>query len=123
MSAKDQISSGLMKGILEMLPTDYDPQNPVSQFLCDVVDNVLSKNTLANIIKAQAVKQANEDPNGVLERLVTVYNDRILVGFHNNIGDFVRELNEAEDAETGEEGFDRREIVKEINGDEDVKSP
>jgi hypothetical protein len=97
MSAKDTITSGVMKGLLEMLPTEYEPQNPVSQFLCDEIDKILDDSKLRDIIKTQLANKANDDPNSVLERLVTVYNDRVLVSFHNDIGDFVKGLNEADD--------------------------
>ncbi len=92
MSAKDSLTSGVMKGLLEMLPTEYEPQNPVSQFLCDEIDKVLDDGKLRDIIKTQLANRANDDPNSVLEQLVAVYNDQVLVSFHNDIGDFVNDL-------------------------------
>lgn len=96
MSAKDQIASGMIKAIMETLPTEYEIQNPVSQFFCDVIDKVLEDSKLVNVIKAQAVKRSNDDPNGVLKQLVTLHNDGVLIRFHNDIEEFVKELTEAE---------------------------
>lgn len=96
MSAKDQIASGMIKAIMETLPTEYEIQNPVSQFLCDGIDKVLEDSKLVNVIKAQAVKRSNDDPNGVLQQLVTLHNDGVLIRFHNDIEEFVKELTEAE---------------------------
>jgi len=117
MSIKDSITSGVMQSLLEVLPTEYETQNPVSQFLCDQIDAFLEDSKLRDIIKSQIANKANSDPNGVLERLVMVYNDQVLVTLHTDIGAFVRGLNESED------GFDRREIPEDANGDEDAKSP
>jgi len=103
MSTKDHIASGMIESVLKMLPTEYEIQNPVSQFLCDAIDKVLADSKLTNIIKAQAVQKANADPNGVLDQLVAVYNDRVLIGFHIDIGDFVKELNDNETESVTEE--------------------
>ena len=96
MSAKDKISGSMMSALMQVLPDSYEILNPVSQFLCDEIDKVFEDTKLSRIIKAQAVNKANSDPNGVLASLVTAYNDGVLVGFHRDIGDFVRSLNEAE---------------------------
>lgn len=110
MSAKDQMASGMMQAILKTLPTEYEIQNPVSQFLCDAIDKVLVESSLVDTIKAQAVKRSNNDPNGVLQQLVTLHNDGVLIRFHNDIEEFVKGLNEAEAIEGAVE-----DVVKEIN--------
>ena len=96
MSAKDMMASGMIKAVVETLPTEYEIQNPVSQFLCDSIDKVLEDSKLVNVIKAQVVKRSNDDPNGVLQQLVTLHNDGVLIRFHNDIETFIEGLNEAE---------------------------
>lgn len=96
MSVRDSIAAGMMEGVIKMLPTDYEIQNSVSQFICDQIDKILEESPLSNVIKAQIAGKANDDPNDVLEHLIALHNSGAIVGFHNDIGDFVRELNEAE---------------------------
>jgi hypothetical protein len=98
MSAKDQIAGGMIGTVLKMMPTEYEIKNPVAQFLCDEIDKVLDETEFVTVIKAQLANKANADPNGVLKSLVTVYNDKVLVTFHNDIEEFVNSLNEAESA-------------------------
>lgn len=104
MSVKDQISGGMIEGIMKMLPTTCEIDNPVSQFVCDELDKILEDTEVSRVIKSQLSQKANNDPNGVLNALVTLYNDRTLETMHNNIGEFVKSLNES--APTEEPGID-----------------
>lgn len=128
MSAKDQVTRAAFEMIFKTLPTDYEIQNPVSQFLSDSLDMFLEDSEMRTLMRVQLVTKANDDPNGVLTRLVDLHNDHALEEFHNGIGELVKDLSEAEDV-----SFDRREVVvdrrevveevlKEVNGDGDVES-
>lgn len=94
MSIKDQISGGMLEAIFKTLPTTCEVENPVSQFLCDELDKILEDTDFSRVVKSQLANKANNDPDGVLTALETVYNDRILETLHNNIGEFLKGLNE-----------------------------
>ena len=81
----DMMMGQMMKMIGSILPKPQPPANPVAQFLVDEIDKLYPGNEIADMIKTVIVDAANTDPDAVMH---------VLVGFHNDIREFVNGLQE-----------------------------
>ena len=77
--------SQMMKMVGSVLPAAQPPANPVAQFLVDELDKLYPGNEIADMLKTVIVDAANTDPDAIMA---------VLIGFHNDIGEFAQSLQE-----------------------------
>lgn len=85
---KDMMLGQMMGMFGSMLPKAKPPANPVAQFLSDEIAKMYpEKNEIVGMIEGVVVGMGNDDPNGTM---------RVLVSLHNDIGELVNTLQEAD---------------------------
>jgi len=78
----------IMKLVSSLMPTDVTPNNVVAEFINNEFGKLFGNNEDIQLIQTLAVSIANDNPNGVMEKLVVVAND---------IAAFVAELQNGEE--------------------------
>jgi len=83
----DMMLKSILKSIKPMLPKAQPPKNPVSEFISGLFTDQFNDAGELELLHTIAVNISNEDPNRVLE---------LLVSAHNSIGAFVTKLTDGE---------------------------
>ena len=86
---KDMMLGQMMSMIGSVLPKADEPKNPVAEFLSEEIRKLYpEQNEITGAIEGAIVDMANNDPDGSMRVLLTLYNDvgEFYQGMQNNDG-------------------------------------